>query len=92
MLTTRLTMMVVFAPPDLAFPVAHIGGVSKSKLAHQTPNTHDPCELTYSREAETAYCMKGRYQLANFAKFNRPDPMRDWDWENPSSINLYQYL
>jgi len=92
MLTTRLTMMVVFAPPDLAFPVAHIGGVSKSKLAHQTPNTHDPCELTYSREAETAYCMKGRYQLANFAKFNRPDPMRDWDWENPSSINLYQYV
>ena len=36
--------------------------------------------------------MKGRYQLANFAKFNRPDPMRDWDWENPSSINLYQYV
>ena len=36
--------------------------------------------------------MKGRYQLANFAKFNRPDPMRDWDWEKPSSINLYQYV
>ena len=33
--------------------------------------------------------MKGRYQLTG--RFNRPDPMRDWDWQNPHSINLYQY-
>ena len=28
----------------------------------------------------------------HLGKFNRPDPMRDWDWENPGSINLYQYV
>ena len=36
--------------------------------------------------------MKGRFQLAAIAKFNRPDPARDWDWENPHSLNLYQYV
>ena len=36
--------------------------------------------------------MKGRFQLAAIAKFNRPDPARDWDWENPHSINLYLYV
>jgi len=43
-------------------------------------------------EASGLNYMKGRYQLANYAKFNRPDPMRDWDWENPHSINLYEYV
>ena len=36
--------------------------------------------------------MKGRFQLANYAKFNRPDPMRDWDWLSPHTINLYEYV
>ncbi len=37
--------------------------------------------------------MKGRYQIAVYAgKFNRPDPMRDWDWLNPESLNLYLYV
>ena len=36
--------------------------------------------------------MKGRFQLAAIAKFNRPDPARDWDWMNPHSLNLYQYV
>ena len=35
--------------------------------------------------------MKGRFQLPDRAKFNRPDPMRDWNWLNPQSLNLYQY-
>ena len=36
--------------------------------------------------------MKGRYQMADNGRFNRPDPMRDWDWQNPQSINLYEYV
>jgi len=36
--------------------------------------------------------MKGRYQQAATAKFNRPDPMRDWDWMNPYTLNLYEYV
>ena len=36
--------------------------------------------------------MKGRFQLANYAKFNRPDPMRDWDWLQPHTINLYEHV
>ena len=36
--------------------------------------------------------MKGRFQLPAYGKFTRPDPMRDWDWEKPSTINLYQYV
>jgi len=43
-------------------------------------------------EASGLNYMKGHYQLANYAKLNRPDPMRDWDWENPHSINLYEYV
>ncbi len=37
-------------------------------------------------------CMKGRFQLPDQAKFNRPDPMRDWSWLQPHSINLYEYV
>jgi len=36
--------------------------------------------------------MKGRYQDPGYGKFTRPDPARDWDWENPASLNLYQYV
>ena len=36
--------------------------------------------------------MKGRFQLATYAKFNRPDPMRDWNWLAPHTINLYEYV
>ncbi len=25
------------------------------------------------------------------AKFNRPDPQRDWDWLRPHTLNLYEY-
>jgi hypothetical protein len=35
--------------------------------------------------------MKGRYQNPDDGKFNRPDPMRDWDWTSPHTLNLYQY-
>jgi len=46
----------------------------------------------YDHESGFNY-MKGRYSLPGHGgKFNRPDPMRDWDWENPHSINLYQYV
>ena len=34
--------------------------------------------------------MKGRYQFHE--RFNRPDPKRDWDWESPHTLNLYQYV
>lgn len=27
-----------------------------------------------------------------YAKFNRPDPMRDWDWLRPHTLNLYEYV
>lgn len=30
--------------------------------------------------------------LPLLAGWNKPDPQRDWDWENPASINLYQYV
>ena len=36
--------------------------------------------------------MKGRFQLPAYAKFNRPDPMRDWNWLAPHTINLYEYV
>ncbi len=36
-------------------------------------------------------CIEGRFQLATYGKFNRPDPMRDWDWTRPHTLNLYEY-
>lgn len=36
--------------------------------------------------------MKGRFHIPEAGRFNRPDPARDWDWENPHSMNLYQYV
>ncbi len=36
-------------------------------------------------------CIEGRFQLPNYAKFNRPDPQRDWDWLRPHTLNLYEY-
>ena len=27
-----------------------------------------------------------------YAKFNRPDPQRDWDWLRPHTLNLYEYV
>ncbi len=36
--------------------------------------------------------MKGRFQLPDQAKFNRPDPMRDWNWLQPHTINLFEYV
>lgn len=44
----------------------------------------------FDRESGFNY-MKGRFQMAMFAKFNRPDPIRDWDWTRPQTLNLYQY-
>jgi len=53
----------------------------------------DPRYTDHEYDPESGFnYMKGRFQIATYAKFNRPDPMRDWDWENPSSINLYQYV
>ena len=74
-----------------------------AKVTHYTPfgdalgnvgdSEPDPryTDHEYDPESGLNY-MKGRFQLATYAKFNRPDPMRDWDWENPSSINLYEYV
>ena len=63
------------------------------KTWHNVASEPDPRYTDHEFDMQTGFnYMKGRYQLANFAKFNRPDPMRDWDWENPSSINLYQYV
>ena len=36
--------------------------------------------------------MKGRFQFPMYAKFNRPDPQRDWDWLRPHTLNLYEYV
>ena len=43
------------------------------------------------QESNTTY-MKGRYQFPMYAKFNRPDPQRDWDWLRPHTLNLYEYV
>lgn len=40
---------------------------------------------------KTLFLMMLASSLA-FSGFNRPDPKRDWDWENPNSLNLYQYV
>ncbi len=37
-------------------------------------------------------CIEGRFQLPSYAKFNRPDPQRDWDWLRPHTLNLYEYV
>jgi RHS repeat-associated protein len=78
-------------PLDVAHPETHIGDVSKSTFSCHTPNTHDRYELGGLRGAESLNYMKGRFQLPAYAKFNRPDPMRDWDWLAPHTINLYEY-
>jgi len=45
----------------------------------------------YDQETGFNY-MKGRYQFPMYAKFNRPDPMRDWNWLRPHTLNLYEYV
>ncbi|PIE01341.1 MAG: hypothetical protein CSA81_12215 [Acidobacteria bacterium] len=35
--------------------------------------------------------MEGRFQLSSYAKFNRPDLQRDWDWLRPHALNLYEH-
>ncbi len=69
-----------------------MGDVSKSNVFRPSPNTHDLYELRLSRGAETLSCMEGRFQLPDQAKFNRPDPQRDWNWLAPHTINLYEYV
>ncbi len=69
-----------------------MGDVSKSNVFRPSPNTHDLYELRLSRGAETLSCMEGRFQLPDQAKFNRPDPQRDWNWLVPHTINLYEYV
>lgn len=85
-------VLSLFVFVGVTFPETHIGVVSKSNLSRPTPNTHDRFELGLSCGAESLNYMKGRFQLPNFAKFNRPDPMRDWNWLQPHTINLYEYV
>ena len=56
-------------------------------------NEDDPRYTDHEFDITTGFnYMKSRFQLPTNAKFNRPDPMRDWDWLNPHSLNLYQYV
>ena len=85
-------VLSLFVFVGVTFPETHIGVVSKSNLSRPTPNTHDRFELGLSCGAESLNYMKGRFQLPTYAKFNRPDPMRDWNWLAPHTINLYEYV
>ncbi len=92
MLSTLLWLTIGFVPLDVTSLETHIGDVSKSIVFSRTHNAHDLYELSLSRGAETLSCMEGRFQLPDQAKFNRPDPMRDWNWLQPHTINLYEYV
>ncbi len=92
MLSTLLWLTIGFAPLAVTSLETYMGDVSKSNVIRPSPNTHDLYELRLSRGAETLSCMEGRFQLPDQAKFNRPDPQRDWNWLLPHTINLYEYV
>jgi len=81
----KMTLYAKLAKATLFDPYGEaLGSVAGEPNPRYTDHEYD--------EASGLNYMKGRFQLANYAKFNRPDPMRDWDWENPHSINLYEYV
>jgi len=75
----------------------------KDEIAYLTPygNRPDTTDATSQSARYTDHewdkdtglnYMKGRFQLARYGKMNRPDPMRDWDWLRPHTLNLYEYV
>ena len=73
-------------------PEFHLYAPFGERIDGDVASPSDPRYNDHKYDQSTGFnYMKGRFQLPEYGRFNRPDPMRDWDWTRPHSLNLYQY-